>query len=329
MPLPLTDDKFSFGLQKYSKLQEKYFNLLHNQNYSYEKFRQIVSDFSEDLGLGLSTYEKNFFAIAFTVFQNSLRGRGILENNDRDSNVLHSISACIMFKAFIEKNGLKFKAKDITNAIMALAMHDIGEIIAEIATHDNVHIDKIITKPEKDEIEAEVFKIFITAISYLAQTNDFKLINQIVKEIIELQKETIKKLENGEKLTLSSIKNTWQEVFKKETTKQVKDFLNPNFPNNFDFDEINSRSDFYTLLNCYRQIENRKMGESKIYRLAKLIEKIQGVAYYDKNYYKSVGKIIEKFESYLDGDVLKAVEETFLYPSSEISIGSRSYSRKV
>jgi hypothetical protein len=327
MPLPLTDDKFSFGLQPYREMQEKYYNLLHNKNYSYEKFRQIVSDFSEDLGLGLSTYEKNFFAIAFTVFQNSLRGRGILDNNDRDSNVLHSISACIMFKAFIEKKGLKFKAKDIINALMALALHDIGEIIAEIATHDNVHIDKIITKPEKDEIEAEVFKIFITAISYLAQTNNFKLINQIVKEIIELQKETIKKLENGEKLTLSSIKNTWQEVFKSEATKELKDFLNHTFSNNFDFGELlNSRSEFYKLLNCYRKIENREAGENPIYPLAKLIEKIQGFAYYDEGYDYN---LIKKFERYL-GELINKVKDAFQIendPSSEISMKSRVDSR--
>ena len=272
MPVAFNTTNLYSGLDSYKELQEKYSNLLHNKKHSYEEFRQIIFDFSEDLKLDLSPYEKNFFAISFTIFQNSFRARRVLEKPDRDSNVLHSISACILFKEFIEKNDTKFAAKDIKNALRGILMHDIGEIIAEITTQNDVNRDNIITKPEKDKIEAQVFQIFIPAISHLAQTNDFKLINQIIAEVTELQKSTIDKLESNEKVTFTLIKNTWQELLQSEGTKELKAFLNQDFASNFDFGKLPySRNDFLNLLNNYKKIENYKNCGSEIFVLAKLL----------------------------------------------------------
>ena len=219
-----TSDGFSpFG--ETANLQLWYYNRLHNKTLDYEDWVEVFNQLEKDLKINFTAYEVKFFSTAYSIFHNSLRGRGVenVKEQDRDSNALHSISSAILFVDYLKKNHNEtFKKTGIKEFVIGILLHDIGEIIAEIATSDEVNVQKLITKPEKDIIEESVFKKIIPILGFIASLDDRALIQSAIEELTAIQEDS-----NPERVEFKdkkSFSNFWKEVLGDKKIEELDAF---------------------------------------------------------------------------------------------------------
>lgn len=103
--------------------------------------------------------EKRFFAILYTPYHKVKRfGREqLLEEDKKDSNAEHSIGAALEACALLKQQGIT-DATLRTDMVRKLLLHDVGEMLGELATNMGQDQGASITKATKDEMEDMVFK---------------------------------------------------------------------------------------------------------------------------------------------------------------------------
>lgn len=290
-----TSDGFSpFG--KTANLQLWYYNRLHNKTLDYDDWVKVFHQLAKDLNIRFAAYEVKFFSTAYSIFHNSLRGRGLKNSHERDSNALHSISSAILFVDYLKQNyNETFKKTGIKEFVIGILLHDIGEIIAEIATSDEVNVQKIITKPEKDIIEESVFKKIIPILGFIASLDDRALIKSAIKELTAIQEDS--NPETVEFKDKKSFSNFWRRVLEGKRIEELDAFYSIYTLSQLNLSGglLSNKGEYGRLIKFYHEIENPK-NPNPLWRLAKALEKIQGLIVYDNSSEQLAESVLRKVE---------------------------------
>jgi hypothetical protein len=282
---------------KTANLQLLYYNRLHNKTLDYDDWVKVFYQLEKDLNIRFTAYEVKFFSTAYSIFHNSLRGRGLKNSHERDSNALHSISSAILFVDYLKQNHNEtFKKTGIKEFVIGILLHDIGEIIAEIATSDEVNVHKLITKPEKDIIEESVFEKIIPILGFIASLDNRALIKSAIKELTAIQEDS-----NPERVKFKdkeSFSNFWKEVLGDKKIEELDAFYSIYNLAQFHLSDglLSNQGEYGRLIKSYQEIEDPK-NPNPLWLLAKALEKIQGLIVYDNSSEKSAEYVLKKLKS--------------------------------